>query len=199
MCWLDAPHPASEVPLYHAGAAKMTQERAAQSGAAASSAALAQAIRAMSLLLCATLGDRDTPPGRAAMHNRRREPHLAASSAEALSALEALAVGSSAAAEQQMSAEESVSPAAQAQGTLGKYDVTRNAAWVDSTLQHLVPLLERVLPPLCSHHQPSVREALAKGENRILSKKSDVQASSIGAFGYATQPRLCLAQAPYLH
>ena len=199
MCWLDAPHPASEVPLYHAGAAKMTQERAAQSGAAASSAALAQAIRGMSLLLCATLGDKNTPPGRTAPQNMRREPHSAASSAEALSALEALAVGSSAAAEQQMPAEESLSPAAQAQGTLGKYGVTRNATWVDSTLQHLVPLLERILPPLCSHPQPSVREALAKGENRILSNKSDLQASSISTSGYATQPRLCLAQAPYLH
>ena len=40
----------------------------------------------------------------------------------------------------------------------------RDAAWVDSTLQRLVPLLERVLPPLCSHPQHSVREALAKGE-----------------------------------
>jgi len=174
----------------------MTQERAAQSGAAASSAALGQAIRAMSLLLCATLGDRDTPPGRAATQNRRREPHSAASSA--LSALEALAVGSSAAAEQQMPAEESVSPAAQAQGTLGKYGVIRNAAWVDSTLQHLVPLLERILPPLCSHPQPSVREALAKGENRILFKQSDLQASTISTSGYAIQPMLCLAQAPCL-
>ena len=40
----------------------------------------------------------------------------------------------------------------------------RDKAWVDSTLQRLVPLLERVLPPLCSHPQHSVREALAKGE-----------------------------------
>ena len=44
----------------------MTQERAAQSGAAASSAALAQAVRGITLLLCATLNDGDTPPGSAA-------------------------------------------------------------------------------------------------------------------------------------
>ena len=91
----------------------MTQERAAHSGAAASSAALAQAIRGMSLLLCATLADGDTPPGSAAAQSRRREPPPAASSAEALCALEALAVTSTAsAAEQQTAAEEIALPAA---------------------------------------------------------------------------------------
>ena len=44
----------------------------------------------------------------------------------------------------------------------------RNTAWVDSTLQRLVPLLERVLPPLCSHPQHSVREALARGEKTLV-------------------------------
>ena len=67
-------------------------------------------------------------------------------------------------------AAESVQPApaeeavAQALGTLGKYKVNRDTAWVDATLQRLAPLLERVLPPLCSHPQPAVREALAKGK-----------------------------------
>lgn len=41
--------------------------------------------------------------------------------------------------------------------------MARNAAWVDSTLQRLAPLLERVLPPLCAHPQVGVREALAEG------------------------------------
>ena len=52
----------------------------------------------------------------------------------------------------------------------------RDTAWVDSTLQRLVPLLERVLPPLCSHPQHSVREALAKGERpRCVASQSDRQ------------------------
>ena len=140
----------------------MTQERAAQSGAAASSAALAQAVRGITLLLCATLNDRDTPPSSAAAQSARREPQTASSSAEALSALEALAVGQAAESAQPAPAEEVVARAA---GTLGKYGVTRDTAWVDSTLQRLAPLLERVLPPLCSHPQPAVREALAQGES----------------------------------
>ena len=90
----------------------MTQERAAHSGAAASSAALAQAIRGMSLLLCATLADSDTPPGSAAAQGRRREPPPAASSAEALCALEALAVSSMASAEEEAAAAEPALPAA---------------------------------------------------------------------------------------
>ena len=44
----------------------------------------------------------------------------------------------------------------------------RDTAWVDSTLQRLVPLLQRVLPPLCSHPQHSVREALAEGEKTLV-------------------------------
>ncbi|CAL5218647.1 g350 [Coccomyxa viridis] len=150
-----------------AGAAKMTQERAAQSGAAASSAALAQAVRGITLLLCATLNDGDTPPGSAAAQSRRREPQSASSSAEALSALEALAVGQAAESVQPAPAEEVV---AQALGTLGKYKVNRDTAWVDATLQRLAPLLERVLPPLCSHPQPAVREALAKGVCEVLTQ-----------------------------
>ena len=183
----------------------MTQERAAHSGAAASSAALAQAIRGMSLLLCATLADSDTPTGSAAAQSRRRGPPPAASSAEALCALEALAVSSTAsAAEEQALADAPALPAAASPSVSGqvglhmpalttargssaclelltppsqaaimpeywygiqeKYTVRRDTAWVDSTLQRLVPLLERVLPPLCSHPQHSVREALAKGE-----------------------------------
>ena len=90
----------------------MTQERAAHSGAAASSAALAQAIRGMSLLLCATLADSSTPPGNAAAQGRRREPLPAASSAEALCALEALAVSSRASAEEEAAAAEPALPAA---------------------------------------------------------------------------------------
>lgn len=139
----------------------MTQERAAQSGAAASSAALAQAVRGITLLLCATLNDRDTPPSSAAVQSRRKEHQSASSSAAALSALEALAVGQAADSAQPGPAEEVVARAA---GPLGKYAVTRDTAWVDSTLQRLAPLLERVLPPLCSHPQPAVREALAKGK-----------------------------------
>ena len=142
----------------------MTQERAAQSGAAASSAALASAIRGITLLLCATLSDRDTPPGSAAVQSRRREPQSASNSAEALSALEALAVRGTAESGQPVPAEKPAGSAAQAAGTLGRYEVTRDTAWVDSTLQRLAPLLERVLPPLCSHPHPAVREALAKGE-----------------------------------
>ncbi len=139
----------------------MTQERAAQSGAAASSAALAQAVSGITLLLCATLSDSDTPPSSAAAQGRRREPQSASSSAEALSALEALAAGQTAESAQPAPAEEVV---ARAVGPLGKYGVTRDTAWVDSTLQRLAPLLGRVLPPLCSHPQPAVREALAKGK-----------------------------------
>ena len=44
----------------------------------------------------------------------------------------------------------------------------RDTSWVDSTLQRLVPLLERMLPLLCSHPQHSVREALAKGEENSV-------------------------------
>ena len=185
--------------LWFLGAAKMTQERAAQSGAAASSAALALAIRGLTLLLCATLNDRcatwhsgpvigthaevslspgleklpnfatwhgcrDTPPSSAATQSRRREPQPASSSAEALSALEALAVRGAAEPGQPAPAEEPVGSAGQAAGALGRYGVARDTAWVDSTLQRLAPLLERLLPPLCSHPQPAVREALAKGE-----------------------------------
>ena len=164
MCLLTLPqlHPTlAQGQRCCSGAAKMTQERAAQSGAAASSAALAQAVRGITLLLCATLNDGDTPPGSAAAQSRRREPQSASSSAEALSALEALAVGQAAESVQPAPAEEVV---AQALGTLGKYKVNRDTAWVDATLQRLAPLLERVLPPLCSHPQPAVREALAKGK-----------------------------------
>ena len=216
----------------------MTQERAAHSGAAASSAALAQAIRGMSLLLCATLADSSTPPGSAAAQGRRRDPAPAASSAEALCALEALAVSSMASAEEEAAAAEPALPAAASLSVSGqvrlnvpsvageqgaaeepacllllprlcqarwaqcaythtcqglccmlrrltlpphaaivlnmwcgfqeKYLVRRDTAWVDSTLQRLVPLLQRVLPPLCSHPQHSVREALAKGEKTLV-------------------------------
>ena len=143
----------------------MTQERAAQSGAAASSAALALAVRGITLLLCATLNDADTPPGSAAVQLRRREVQSASSSAEALSALKALAVGQAPESAQPAApAEGPMASAAQAPGTLGRYGVSRDSAWVDSTLQRLAPLLERVLPPLCSHPQLVVREVLAKGE-----------------------------------
>ena len=50
----------------------------------------------------------------------------------------------------------------------------RDTAWVDSTLQRLVPLLERILPPLCSHPQHSVREALARGEKTAVWLCNDV-------------------------
>ena len=58
---------------------------------------------------------------------------------------------------------EPAGPVTRVTGALGKYAVTRDTAWVDSTLQRLAPLLERLLPPLCSHPQPVVREVLAKG------------------------------------
>lgn len=106
---------------WRAGAAKMTQEQAAQSGAAASSAALAQAIRGLCLLLCATLGDKDTPPGSAAAHSRRREAPPAANSAEALSALRALAVSAPAADAKPAVAEDPVQPAAHMSGQVESY------------------------------------------------------------------------------
>lgn len=74
----------------------MTQERATQSGAAASSAALAHALRGLSLLLCITLNNSITLPwAAAAQTGQRAEPQAVANSADALRALEALAVGSS--------------------------------------------------------------------------------------------------------
>ena len=212
----------------------MTQERAAHSGAAASSAALVQAIRGMSLLLCATLADSDTPLGSAAAQSRRRDPPPAASSAEALCALEALAVTSAAdAAVQQGAAEEPALPAVASppvSGQVGdtmptltparvspahcsgcshchklpscqnvwcgiqeKYTVRRDTAWVDSTLQRLVPLLQRVLPPLCSHPQHSVREALARGEESALRLRNDVGSTGgcSGIFVHSQQNPTC--------
>ena len=98
----------------------MTQERAAHSGAAASSAALAQAVRGMSMLLCATLRDSDIPPGSAAAPGRRRDPPPAASSAEALCVLEALAVSSTAAAaEPQGAADEPAATTPSVSGQVG--------------------------------------------------------------------------------
>ena len=95
----------------------MTQERAAQSGAAASSAALAQALCALSLLLCITLNNSITPPGAAAAQTgQRADNKAAANSADALSALEALAAASSSSApteQPQLAIEEPMQKAAQ--------------------------------------------------------------------------------------
>ena len=99
----------------------MTQEQAAQSGAAASSAALAQALCGLCLLLCITLNNSVTPPGAAASQSGQRvDPQAAANSADALSALEALAVGSSSSAPTEqplLAVEEPVQKAAQVEIT----------------------------------------------------------------------------------
>ncbi len=82
--------------LAAAGTSKMTQDRAVQSGAAASSAALVQALHGLFVLLCITLSDSITPSGMVTSQSgQRAEPQAVANSADALSALEALAVSSS--------------------------------------------------------------------------------------------------------